>query len=189
LIIVVSGTFLPMELIGREQEWFQLGVLDVESGEMHFYPDFGLPRETKVINAVSGRVMVRNVGGHTVLFIPGMAGEGRLITRALFRVDLNTGGQIVMRQGSPSTLGWLVDADGELVAEEDYDQSQQQWWIMARRDGHLREVVSGHEAIDIPQLLGFGPDPGKLLVQTLENGNRGWRQLCKPTFPTGYVTW
>lgn len=76
-----------------------------------------------------------------------------------------------------STSQWIVDADGEVVAEEEYDQAQQHWRMLERHDGHLREIASGNEAIDIPRLLGFGPDPGHLLVQSFEDGVAVWRQV------------
>ncbi len=43
--------------------------------------------------------------------------------------------------------------------------------------GHLQEIASGHAAIDYPSLLGFGPDPDTLLVETTEDGNSVWRLL------------
>ncbi len=96
---------------------------------------------------------------------------------ALFRIDLDTGDQELMRQGALETEDWLVDEAGEVVAEADYNQTLQRWAMLGRRDGHLQEIASGHEAIDIPSLLGFGPDPGTLLVQTTQNGSQIWRLL------------
>jgi hypothetical protein len=49
--------------------------------------------------------------------------------------------------------------------------------MLDRREGQLQEVASGHEAIDIPRLLGFGPEAGTLLVQTTEQGAWIWRLL------------
>jgi len=49
--------------------------------------------------------------------------------------------------------------------------------MLERRDGRLQEIASGHEPIDIPELLGFGPEPGTLLVQTHEDGGAVWRLL------------
>ncbi len=77
------------------------------------------------------------------------------------------------------TERWLVDETGEVAAEEDYDESSQLWRVLDRREGEARlhEIASGHEAIDVPSLLGFGPDPGTLLMESTENGDPVWRLL------------
>ncbi len=87
------------------------------------------------------------------------------------------GVQRLLREGSIQTEGWLVDEAGEVVAEEDYDDKTQRWRMLERQDGRLREIASGKEPIDYPTLLGFGPEPGTLLVETIENGDSVWRLL------------
>jgi dipeptidyl aminopeptidase/acylaminoacyl peptidase len=143
---------------------------------MSSYPELDNTPGVRIMNTVRGRVMVRRLEGHTVLFIPGTY-VSDLTLPALFRVDLDSGTQRLIRQGALQTEGWLVDETGAVAAEEDYDQKQQHWKMLDRREGHLQEIASGHEAIDVPSLLGFGPDPGTLLVQMTENGDRIWRLL------------
>jgi dipeptidyl aminopeptidase/acylaminoacyl peptidase len=128
------------------------------------------------MNVITGDVTVRRVEGHTILFIPGIYVTD-LTLPGLFRVDLETGSQRLIRQGSLMTEGWLVDNSGEIAAEEDYDQKAQRWRILEHRGGRMREVVSGHEAIDVPFILGFGPTDGTLLVETREDGDPEWRLL------------
>ena len=176
LLVVTSATGLPRGLIGRDHEWYELGVIDVTTQKIHVYPDLDKSGEAKIMNVVSGRIMVRRVDGHTVLFIPGLYVRD-VTLRGLYRVDLQTGVQKLLREGNRSTLQWLVDARGEVVAEEDYDQSQQHWRMLRYRDGRLFEIASGNEPIDIPELLGFGPDPDNLLMQSMEHGVPVWRQL------------
>jgi dipeptidyl aminopeptidase/acylaminoacyl peptidase len=176
LMIVTSTTGLPMELIGRVQEWSQLSVWDVVKQKLYSYPDFDQSGGRQIMNVIGGPVMVRYLGGHTVLFIRGIY-VSDVTLPGLFRVDLTTGRQTLIREGSLQTGKWLVDEAGEVAAEEDYDQKEQRWRVLERRDGHLREVASGREAIDIPALLGFGPEPGTLLVQKIEDGDPVWRLL------------
>lgn len=176
LMIVTSETALPMGLIGRRHEWYLLHVWDVDKQKMNSYPDPDQSEEVRIMNALYGDVMVRRLDGHTVLFVPGIYVADETLP-ALFRVDLATGRQRLMRQGSEQTQEWLVDEKGDVAAEEDYDQKQQRWRMLERRDGRLQEIASGHEPIDIPELLGFGPQPGTLLVQTHEDGDAVWRLL------------
>src|SRR5581483_1790154 len=144
--------------------------------KLSVYPDTGTDNGPRTMNVLSGDVMVRRVNDHTLLFIPGLYVTD-VTTPALFKVDLTTGTQNLLREGTLATESWLVDEAGNVVAEEDYDQREQRWKMLERRGSHLREIASGHEPIDIPRLLGFGPTPGTLLVQTKENGDPVWRLL------------
>jgi len=49
--------------------------------------------------------------------------------------------------------------------------------LKIRRDGRLQEALSGHEAIDFPRILGFGPNADTLLTQTIEGEDPVWRLL------------
>lgn len=177
LMIVISKTDLPFGLIGKQAEWFLLSVWDVRKGKLSTYPNVhaadGGPR---IMNVIAGDLAVRRLEGHTVLFFKGIYLTDVTLP-GLFRVDLDTGTQSLIRQGTLETQTWLVDEAGEVVAEEDYQQKDQHWRILERRGSRLREIASGHEPLDIPDLLGFGPEPGTLLVETLEKGDPQWRPL------------
>jgi len=178
LMIILSDTSLPMGLIGSPAEWRLLTVWDVRKRKLFSYPDPNrdIRSGMKFMNVINGPPIVRRIDGHTVLFIRGTYVTD-ITLPGLFRVDLDTGGQDLIREGTLQTQDWLVNEAGEVVAEEDYDQKAQHWRIMERRGSRLREIVSGQEAIDVPSLLGFGPDPDTLLVETLEHGDPVWRQL------------
>ena len=175
LMLITSSTTLPMGLIGRVSEWSMLSVIDVNTQKLHTYPDPD-KSDIRIMNVIAGDTMVRHLAGHTVLFIPGIYVEDKTFP-GLFKVDLSTGMQRLLRQGNEDTQGWLVDENGEVAAEEDYSSKAQRWKLLERREGHLREIASGHEPIEIPELLGFGPVPGTLLMQIVEDGDPVWRQL------------
>jgi len=175
LMLITSSTTLPMGLIGRVSEWSMLSVIDVNTQKLHTYPDPD-KSDIRIMNVIAGDTMVRHLAGHTVLFIPGIYVEDKTFP-GLFKVDLSTGMQRLLRQGNEDTQGWLVDENGEVAAEEDYSSKAQHWKLLERREGHLREIASGHEPIEIPELLGFGPVPGTLLMQIVEDGDPVWRQL------------
>ena len=176
LLLSSSKTEAPIGLMGPKQEWDLLDVWDVAKQKMSGYPDPDKEHDLRIMNVLYDDPMVRRLDGHTVLFVPGIY-LGDVTLPALFRVDLDSGRQRVVREGSLDTEGWLVNEAGEVVAEEDYDQSSQHWKILERRDGRLREIASGQAPIDIPRLLGFGPDPQTLLVSSKENGEPVWRLL------------
>jgi len=175
LMIITSSTGMPLGLIGRVHEWVMLNVIDVNTQKLHNYPDPD-KSEIRIMNVIAGDIMVRHIGDHTVLFIPGIYVQDETLP-GLFRVDLSTGGQKLLREGTEETQDWLVDENGDVAAEEDYSSKDQHWKLLERREGRLREIASGHEPIDIPDLLGFGPTPGTLLMQIVEDGDPVWRQL------------
>jgi dipeptidyl aminopeptidase/acylaminoacyl peptidase len=177
LMIETSATALPWGFKGEEQEWYMLQVYDVDKHKSMAVPDPTMLHDSsRFMNVISGRVMVRHVDGHTVLFVPGIYVEGQTL-RALVRVDLTTGVERVISRGSPATREWLVDAGGQVIAEQDYEEQKQRWTLKIRRDGRLQEAVSGHEAIDFPSILGFGPNADTLLVQMIEGEDPVWRLL------------
>jgi esterase/lipase len=176
LMVVTSATALPWGFIGMPSEWYLLQVYDVSTRRVRVVPSGYQLEEVKLLNVLSGHPMVRHLGGHTVLFVPGVYVSDRTLP-ALFSVDLASGHERLIRKGSASTRGWLVDEKGEVAAQEDYDDRQQHWAVSILRDGRMKEVAGGHEAVDVPELLGFGPFADTLLMRTLEDGVPVWRLL------------
>ena len=178
LLIVISVTALPFDLADPVREWYLLQLYDVVTSKAVAIPDAQRlgPNSPRIMNVVWGDIMVRRVEGHTVLFVPGYYAADEILP-ALFKVDLQTGAEKIVREGSRSTHAWLVDEDREVATEENYSAKEQRWWILQRRDGRMHEIASGHEPIDYPKLLGFGPQAGTLLMETKENGDPVWRLL------------
>src|SRR5450755_2697970 len=178
LLIVTSMTALPWGFIGKQIEWRLLQVYNVDSHKSYPVPgrDIRKADNLKLMNVISGALMIRRVEGHSVLFVPGIYAESEALP-ALFRVDLDTGVQSLIRKGSSPTERWLVDTGGEIVAEQDYNQQAQHWKLKIRRDGRLQEVASGKAALEFPEFLGFGPTPDTLLMQSLEGDQPVWRLL------------
>lgn len=175
LLVMTSATAMPMGLIGEQHEWSMLQVFDVLKHRSVAVP--AIDRDAlRTMNVTAGRVMVRRIAGHTVLFVPGFYVADRTLPM-LVRFDLDTGRQSVYQQGAESTDQWLVDAEGEIVAEQDYGNQNQRWAIKIRRGGRLEVVASGQEAIDFPRLLGFGPTDNTLLVEKTEAGDPVWRLM------------
>jgi dipeptidyl aminopeptidase/acylaminoacyl peptidase len=177
LLIITSATGMPPGLVGADREWQLLTVYSVSTRRARHYPQ-RLPN-LKLLNVVSGRIMVRHRSSETIAYIPGLYVRDR--TRpALFEVNLTTGRETVARLGTDQSVGWLVDDRGEVVSETDYDESNQQWQLKIRRHGRLVEALSRHEPIDVPSVLGFGPRADSLLIADVEGGDPVWRLLSLP---------
>jgi len=190
-----AGTGSSMISIGHEvtvkRDWALLQVYDLNTHTSTPIPEPSKLRGLKLMNVVAGQPMVRRLDGHTVIFVaglyvgdPGMGEQfdaSNMLVPALLRIDLETGAETVMRQGSKDTQQWLMDAAGVVVAEQDYYEEGlgggKRWALKIDRNGHLEEAASGHEAIDYPRLLGFGPTTDTLLVQTVESQDSVWKLL------------
>jgi len=176
LMLTTSMTTVPRGFIGSEHEWSMLQVYNVPHKRSLQFPGETLDEKVDILNALSGEVMVRQVRGRTLLFVPGMYVEDVNLP-ALFRCDPTSGTTHLMRRGTRTTEGWLVDDSGDVIAEEDYDEGEQRWAVKIRRGHGLEEVASGHAAIEAPELLGFGPTADTLLMQMLDKGDPVWRLM------------
>ncbi len=169
---------------GFRVEWFILRVYNIPRNELRTLPGDTLGEKNEVMNTVIGRVAVRRVDGHTVLFVPGLytnaAGDYMTDSQnaiALFRCDLTTGLTSLLRKGSSYTQ-WRLDSQGRLAAERDYDELTQRWSIgVSRLGGDPAEAASGHAPLDLPAILGFGPTADTLLIESTEGGHRLWQLL------------
>lgn len=183
LMIITSET---SSMYGFKDEWHLLRVYNVPHNELRSLPGSTIGARNEVMNTVVDRVMIRHVGGHTLLFVPGLYQAGPDTGAglsgddvALFRCDLTTNVTSLVRKGSPDT-SWLVDGQGEVAAEEDYDEQTQRWSIgLSTLGGSPSTAASGHAPLDLPELLGFGPTGGSLLIESIENGHKVWSLLSR----------
>lgn len=171
VLITTSDT---TSFYGFKDEWSLLRVYNVSRNEAHALPDTPLGAAHAARKTVVGDVMVRRVDGHTVLFVPGMNVEDEF---SLYRCDLSTGLTSLVRATASADDSWLVDGQGQLAARETYDKQAERWSIEVFSGGGSREAASGHAALDAPEILGFGPAAGTVLVQSIESGARVWRLL------------
>lgn len=178
----VTGGVIPTTLM--LSEWSMLRVYDVLEHKSFIIPDHERFRDAPghMMNVIRGGVMVRHVAGRTVLFAGGLFGirqsrQFGTLGPMRIRVDLDTDEQTLFTPGSAGPEQWLVDAAGDLVAEQEYHNRDQLWVLKTRRDGRMQEVASGHEAIEVPRLLGFGPAGDTLVIQAIDNGEPVWKPL------------
>lgn len=176
-------TSLTTSVYGSKDEWFLLRSYNVSQNKVRTLPGtplgaYGASKE--VLNTVVGTPMVRNIGGHTVVFVPGLyqyvPGAFSDEDVALFRCDLTTGVTRAERTGSDNE-SWWVDSDGQPAAQQDYDSQTERWSLSVFHGGSAVEAASGHAALDAPEILGFGPTSDTLLVESIENGHRWWKLL------------
>jgi dienelactone hydrolase len=177
--------------VSVRREWSLLQIYDLNTHTAMALPDPAQLQPLKVMNVIAGDPMVRQVAGHTTLYVQGLFvvphgigdsfDESEVLRPALIRIDLDSGIQTVLRQGAGDNTQWLVDAGGEVVAEQAYSPGKlgkkPRWQLTILRDGRLQEAASGHEIRDYPRLLGLGPQPDTLLIQSLDGQDLVWKPL------------
>lgn len=171
-------------MYGYREEWFMLRDYNIPRNELRTLPGDTLGEKNEVMNIVVGRVAVRLIDGHTVLFVPGLykVAPGDYMTDsqsfiALFHCDLTTGLTSALRRGSGYTQ-WQLDSQGRAVAVRNYDWQAQRWSIgVSRFGGDPSQEMSGHAAIDLPKILGGGPTADSVLVEVVTDGRRLWELL------------
>jgi dipeptidyl aminopeptidase/acylaminoacyl peptidase len=174
LLITTSTTGMPWGLSGKDTEWSQLSVFEISTQKLHTYPE--PTSDIRTINTIVDEPMIRHIGTDTVLFIPSLYVQER-VNLALFKVNLATHHQSVARLGGDATRGWLVDEAGEIVAEDNYYERDQRWQMKLRHNGHWFEAESQRTPIDVPDMVGFGPNGDSVLVSTLDKGEPVWELL------------
>ena len=176
LLVWISETTVPYGLMGMESEWHQLLVYDVESHHNAVVPDPHRLRDSNFMNAAWGSPVARSIDGHTVLFVPSYYVTDRVLP-GIARIDLDSGVQGVVAKGGADTDGWLIDANGKVVADESHNGATGDWRIRIRRDGELAPALAGRSSLDAPRMLGFGPTEDTLLLEALEGHEPVWRLL------------
>jgi dipeptidyl aminopeptidase/acylaminoacyl peptidase len=172
LIIITSPSEQPFV---RGGEWSLLQVYDIRTHKLKPIPDSTLFRDVSMMNAVISWPQLRHVNGHPVLFVTGLVLSDTEFRPTLIQADLDGAAERFVREGNVTTRGWLMDETGQLAAQTNYYEHDHRWELQVHSEGHLRKVTESHEPIDVPEILGFGPAPDTVLMDTLEDGDPVWR--------------
>jgi dipeptidyl aminopeptidase/acylaminoacyl peptidase len=176
LLLTTASSTMPMGLVGERTEWHLISVYDLKTKKLngllnHVYGD------TRTMNAVYGTPVVQHKGGETLLFIQGLYVADRT-EAALFRINLTTKTETLIKQGRDDTNEWLVDDSGEIVAEQDYKERERRWAIRLFRDGHSQQTVTGIAPIDAPEILGLSAAGDSIVIALTESDGVSWKPLA-----------
>ena len=171
---VLITTSATTSVYGFKSEWYLLRVYNVPKNEIHSLPGDTPGVLSGSVKIVTGPVMVRHIDDHTVLFMPG---QDQNQDDELYRCDITTGLTRIFRTDEAGNESWLVDGQGRLAGQQDYDEQTQRWSISLFHGDTASEAASGHAALDAPNILGFGPTTDTLLVESIENRHRVWQLL------------
>jgi len=182
LLITASITSSPpMGILAPRQEWMLGADLDLKANALRPLLS-GVPDS---LNTIEGAPSVRIIAGKPVAFVEGThfeQNEGRL---ALYRVDLDGGRALLAAEASENTFDWLVDQQGALLAEVEFDAGSAIWTLRMRQGGQWRALKTEH-GDDFPDLLGLGRDGRSALIgvdagaRELAPDKSDWGELFAP---------
>ena len=132
------------------------------------------------LNAIEDMPVVRLVGGKPYALAEGvyfggpsreMAGNLRITTSelALYRIDLDDDRSTRLSSDEAHARGYIVDSDGQPLAESLYDAITKEWTLKVWRDHQWRTIATKTAAIDTPALLGLGRDGRSIVVRGLRD--------------------
>ncbi len=172
LMITTSLAATLAELENSKEEWYGVSVLDVDTGKQRGLIDAN--RLAYGMNVVLGEPDVRIVNGRVYAFSEGYYFAGHIGTVALIRTDMETGQNTLIEEGSESTNGWLVGADGQPVAETRYVPKTGDWSLRVKTtDKGWVTVRTAKALISPPYLSVLGRDGKTIVVRSDEADGTG----------------
>ena len=175
LLVTTASSSMPIGLAGENTEWHLMTVYNRKTNKWN-----GLLKNilgnTNTMNVVYGRPVILHKGNETLLYIHGMYVRGRT-EAALFRVNLTTGTEVLVKEGGDATKEWLVDDSGDIVAEQDYFEYDQRWAIRLINGSHATQTVSGIAAVDAPDILGLSAQGDEVIVAQSDADGVRWKPL------------
>jgi dipeptidyl aminopeptidase/acylaminoacyl peptidase len=169
LIILSSVTTHARDVMGPRQEYFLALVLDLANKRQ-----FNLMEAVEsghAMNVVYDTPVVRMVNGKPLVFVQGVyftTEQGRL---ALFSFDPASRRVKLVDAHSDSARDWFIDANGTVVADEEYNDHSTHWALRLHQGNDWKEIYGEDIAIDMPSVEGFSSD-GRTLIVSYDNGGK-----------------
>jgi dipeptidyl aminopeptidase/acylaminoacyl peptidase len=170
LLITTSTTHDVMFVLGPRSEWSLTDLVDIDRQKMTLL----LHDAERGMNVTAAAPQPRLVNGRWVVFVAGIyfpdATNGQL---ALYAVDALTGASRLVEPGSPYAEDWVIDDQGKVVAETDYNPSTKRWKLRLKQKGLWREALTVEAPIDTPDAYGISADGASLLLDLPDHDH--WR--------------
>jgi len=163
LILLISTTATPVDVIARRGEYWMAHDLDVKAGRaQQLMRD--VPPGVTMMNIVTGPPEVRIIDGHPFAFLGGFHFRQKRAQQGLFKIDLDRRKTTLVEPGDLYTRDFVLAADGSAVARVDYDPGVGRWALKVKRADGWRTVQRLEAAFEVPNLLGLGREAGAVLV-------------------------
>ncbi|MDO9433522.1 MAG: S9 family peptidase [Phenylobacterium sp.] len=174
LLITTSTTASIMGVIGPRREYFQAFHYNVPTKKGRL-----LLRDAEyALNTIQAPPVVRRIDGQPTVFLEGVKFVNNRGRTALFQVNLKTSRSKLVHEGFENTRDWLVGADGQPLAESEYDAERARWTLKIKAPTGWRTVRVVEAANERPVLLGLGRDGQSVLVADSDEDQAVLREIA-----------
>lgn len=161
LILVVSRTDAVVGIRGPAREYFLATDYNWKTKKQVLL----LRNQRDAMNVILGGPMVRMINGEPVVFLEGVHFVNNVGIDTLFRINLNSGATRMLDYGAQvDTDGWLVDAQGEPVAQSLYNSERGRWTLKMKQGMSWRAIDEAITPMGSYGIAGFGRDGRSVLV-------------------------
>jgi len=160
LVLAASTTVNPYG-VRKQFESSAAWLLDVSRGKIRSL----LQRDKDLYPAQEGlgRVIGQGAGGHSVL-MPAFVGSVSMAPQySLYEVAANKVRNRIVGRGLSTTIDWFVDADGEPLVREDFDNKKNLHNIWSFSDGERQLLYTRDTDRPRINLVGLTPDYQQLI--------------------------
>ncbi len=169
VLTTISTTRTALGVIAPRTEWSLTQCFSVSTGKQFLLMENA---QGESMNVVAGLPQPRTVNGKTIVYVAGITFVNSRSVLGLFAIDLDRRAARLLHAGDPNTQGWIIDRDGNAVAETAYDESDQSWKIYVRDGGGKRQLYAETAPIETPEVEGIAPDGESLLVSMTDGHDR-----------------
>jgi dipeptidyl aminopeptidase/acylaminoacyl peptidase len=184
LIIVSSQTTSLRESASTRAEWLKAFVLDLPSRKLtqlsYEGPNRGVRAGgTYILDTVSGIPTVRVVGGKPTIFFLGRLWQDGQFRLTLFKAPADGRTPGVVEVGQFDTIDFTIGLDGQVAAQESYDDRTGRWSLKIRQGGGWRTVREVVAPTNPPSLLGLGRDGRSVIFEEYDadKARNVWREV------------
>jgi dipeptidyl aminopeptidase/acylaminoacyl peptidase len=175
VMLTSASTAMPWGLIGTKVEWRLMQIYDSDAKQVHSLLQH-VRGDKRMMNVVYERPVIAGLAKEPSLFLHGLYVDEQT-EPALIRVNLHTGAETLVKAGNSDTRFWMVNDQGEIVAEEEYSDEKHRWTIRLMKDGRTQQTVGGIAPLDFPEILGLNADNSALVVSVHEDEGITWKLL------------
>lgn len=177
VLLTTASTTMPLELRGEKTEWNLMSMYDLGTKKWTSLLDKVRGGGETTMNVVYGRPVIEHRDHETLLYVHGI--YVRDVTEpAMFRINVTTGAERLIKEGGDATVEWVVDDAGDVVAEQDYVEQDHRWSIrLIGANGRPARAVSGIAAIDGPEILGLDAAGENIIVALTDSEHVTWKPL------------
>ncbi len=169
LVLVSSQTADVMGVSGPAREYYMASDFNWRTRKQVLL----LRNQEAAMNVIIGPPMVRTIDGDPVVFLEGIHFLAEQGVDTLYRVNLRTGATRMLDNGVQlDTDGWLVDAQGQPVAQSLYNSKRGRWSLRMKLDGGWRTVAEADTPMGSYGISGFGRDGKSVLVWRTDDKDR-----------------